>query len=299
MNETSVPAPETPKSSSVSAAGIAAITLGAALICGNVYLLNRADTLESQLKDLRGNVKSEMLTIQQDSANRTKEQSALLASLREQIDQTGASSNQAAHKAANQANLAAKRYADQLAKKLADQTQEAQEKQEKLTAQLGEIQKASSQTDEKVSGIATDVTGVKSEVSQTKNELDKTINDLRSVRGDMGVQSGLIATNGKELAALRALGERSYVEFQLTKSKAPQKVGDIAMQLKKFDAKRNRYTIELVADDKHVEKKDRSINEPVQFYMAKARIPYEIVVNEVRNDRIVGYLAAPKVKEMR
>ena len=91
----------------------------------------------------------------------------------------------------------------------------------------------------------------------------------------------------------------NYFEFQLTKTKAPQKIGDVAVQVKRMDTKRNRYTIELIADDKKVEKKDRSVNEPVQFYMAKARIPYEIVVNEVRNDRIVGYLATPKVREMR
>jgi hypothetical protein len=299
MNTSSVPTSEPPKSNSFSIGGIAAVTLGAILTFGNVHLLNRADKTDEQIKELRGAIKTEMLNLQQDSATRAKEQSSLLAELRDQIDQTGVKST----KAASQVNLMAKRYADQLAKKLSAQEKEAQEQQqalqEKMSAQFGEIRQASSQTEEKVSGIATDVTSVKSEVAQTKSDLDKAVNDLHSVRGDMGVQSGLIATNAKELATLKALGERSYFEFQLTKTKAPQKVGDVAVQLKKSDTKRNRYTIELVADDKHVEKKDRSINEPVQFYMAKARIPYEIVVNEVKNDRIIGYLAAPKIHEMR
>ena len=56
-------------------------------------------------------------------------------------------------------------------------------------------------------------------------------------------------------------------------------MGDISVQLKKTDTKRNRYTIELLADDKKTEKKDKSINEPVQFYTSKARQPYELVVN--------------------
>jgi hypothetical protein len=115
----------------------------------------------------------------------------------------------------------------------------------------------------------------------------------------LGVQSGLIATNGKELAALKALGERNYFEFNLTKTKEPRKVGDITVLLKKTDPKKNKYTIELVADDKKYEKKDKNLNEPVQFYVAKARQPYEIVVNEVKKYQIVGYLTTPKVQSAR
>ena len=71
------------------------------------------------------------------------------------------------------------------------------------------------------------------------------------------------------------------------------------LTLKKTDQKKNKFTIELVADDKRVEKKDKSINEPLQFYTSKARQPYEIVVNEVGKDIIVGYLATPKVQNVR
>jgi hypothetical protein len=53
--------------------------------------------------------------------------------------------------------------------------------------------------------------------------------------------------------------------------------------------------VEVWADDKKTEKKDKGINEPVQFYTSKARIPYEIVINQVKKDQIVGYLATPKV----
>ena len=60
------------------------------------------------------------------------------------------------------------------------------------------------------------------------------------------------------------------------------------------DAKRSRYTLEVLADDKRVEKKDKTINEPVQVYVAGNRQPYEIVINQVKKDQIVGYLATPK-----
>jgi len=136
---------------------------------------------------------------------------------------------------------------------------------------------------------------VKTDAAATRSELEKTIADLKSTRGDLGVQSGLIATNGKELAALRSLGERQYTEFRLSKEKSPTKVGDVQMRLKSADMKKNRYTIELIADDKLVEKKDKTINEPVQVYVAGNRQPYEIVINQVKKDAVVGYLSTPKV----
>jgi hypothetical protein len=133
----------------------------------------------------------------------------------------------------------------------------------------------------------------------TKSEVEKTAGELKRVTGDLGVMSGLIATNAKELAALKELGERNYFEFSVAKSKSPQRVGGVRLPLKKADLKQNRYTIELYADDKRVEKRDRHINEPVQFYVSQSRLPYEIVVNEVKKDQIVGYLATPKVQMAR
>jgi hypothetical protein len=138
---------------------------------------------------------------------------------------------------------------------------------------------------------------VKSDVASTKSGLERVTADLHRTTGDMGVMSGLIATNSKELAALREIGERDYLEFRIAKAKDLTRVGDVSVRLKKADAKRNRFSMELVADDKRVEKKDRNVNEPVQFYvLSKARQPYELVVNEVRKDEIVGYLAVPKLK---
>ena len=133
----------------------------------------------------------------------------------------------------------------------------------------------------------------------TQAELQKTVADLKKVTGDLGVQSGYIATNGKELAALKRLGERNIIEFNLGKSKQPQRVGDITLLLKKTDPKKNRYTVEVQADDKITEKRDKNINEPVQFYVQKAKQPYELVVNSVGKDLIVGYLATPKEQATR
>jgi len=171
---------------------------------------------------------------------------------------------------------------------------------EELANNLDQVKKDSESTisamKEEVGGVKTDVATTRSEVATTRNDLDKTISDLRRASGDMGVMSGLIATNASELDALKKLGEREYFEFTLTKSAATQKIGGVQLALKKADVKRNRFTMDVLADDRKVEKKDKGVNEPVQFYTSQARIPYEVVVNHVSKDKVTGYLSVPKVK---
>ena len=169
--------------------------------------------------------------------------------------------------------------------------QEQAQTTEKINTDISTVKDAANA---KIAEVSTDVGNVKTQVTSTQDELHKTISQLSKVQGDLGVTSGYVATNGKELAALKRLGERNYFEFHISKSKEPQKVGDIQVTLKKTDPKRNKFTLTVLADDKTIEKKDRTALEPVQFYVQKARQPYEIVVNDVRKDQISGYLATPK-----
>ena len=104
----------------------------------------------------------------------------------------------------------------------------------------------------------------------------------------------MIATNGEELDALKRLGERNYYEFNLGRTKKPQRVGPVSIKLSGTDRKRNRYSIELWADDKRIVKRRKTLLEPVQFYVEGTRIPYELVVNKIDNGVIAGYLATPK-----
>jgi DNA repair exonuclease SbcCD ATPase subunit len=186
-----------------------------------------------------------------------------------------------------------------LEKQLEDAKSRHQAALTEVGGELRELKQVASKTEGAVGSLAGEVDGVKVEVGKTRQELEKTIQDLKSVQGDLGVQSGLIATNSQELDALRQLGERNYFEFNLTKTKQPQRVGSITVKLKKTDTKSNKYTIELWADDRRIEKKDKTLLEPVQFYVEGSRIPYEIVVNKLEKDRIVGYLAAPKTDQRR
>jgi len=186
--------------------------------------------------------------------------------------------------------------AEQLTRKI----QEEQAKvQQQVSSEISEVKQSASAANAKIADVSTDVGGVKSQVTATQEELQKTISDLKSARGDLGVQSGLIATNASELQALRRLGERNYFEFKLGKTKSPQRVGDVTLMLRKTDPKKNKFTVDVMADDKLTEKKDKNLNEPVQFYTSKAKQPYELVVNSISKDLIVGYLATPKEQATR
>ena len=152
---------------------------------------------------------------------------------------------------------------------------------------------------ENVDGVKANVETVKTTVATAQSDIEATRSDLKRAMGDMGVMSGLIATNSKDLDHLRALGERNYFEFDITKDQKAKKVGDLTLTLKKSDPKRSRFTLDVLADDRHLEKKDKTINEPVQLYVSGNMQPYEIVVNQVTKDHITGYLATPKVKMAR
>jgi hypothetical protein len=182
-------------------------------------------------------------------------------------------------------------------KKELDQTRSQQ--QAALTEVGGELTELRQKTDTAVGSLSGRVEGVQTEVQKNREEIERTIKELTSVKGDLGVQSGLIATNAKEVDALRQLGERNYFEFDLGKTKQPQRIGPVSIRLRGANEKRNRFTIELWADDKRIEKKDKTLLEPVQFYVQGSRMPYELVVNQLTKDHIVGYISTPKVEQRR
>jgi cell division protein FtsB len=164
---------------------------------------------------------------------------------------------------------------------------------QKLTAQLGQVQKES---EEKIGAVATEVGGAKKDIEATKSDLEATKGKLERSLGDMNVMSGLIAHNRDDLEDLKRRGDRNYYEFTIQKSKNAQRVGPVQMSLNKTDPKKAKYTITVIADDKTIEKRDKTSGEPVQFYVkGSARMaPYEIVVFDVGKNQINGYLATPK-----
>ena len=263
-----------------------------ALLGANVYLFTQLDKTKNDVKALQSSLKTEIQEVQQTAAVSTRASKQYVSELKDDLE----AARRAQAMAVGQAKLDAEKKVQELEKTLKQETKAVEGA---LTSKISEVKEQTAAVNSKVGEVSTEVGAVKTEVASTKTELEKTIGDLKRVRGDLGEQSGLVATNGKELQALKALGERNYFEFRLPKAKMPQKVGDVLLTLKKSDLKKNKFTIELIADDKKVEKKDKSINEPLQFYTSKARQPYEIVINEVGKDLIVGYLATPKVQNAR
>lgn len=268
---------------------VLAVGLVASLGVGAYQHMNLVNT-RMQTAALEREVAALRQTLNSSDLNVTQSLSALRAELDSTRKESLSSTEQAKETARRQAEAIAARVTNKL-------SQQQNEHQKVLADELDQIKSRTEQATARLTDITTEVGTVRTDVASTRSDLDKTVAELHRTTGDLGVLSGLIATNGKELSALRELGEREYYEFTLSKTSAPQRVGDILVQLKKSDPKRNRFTMEIVADDKKVEKKDRNINEPVQFYVvSKARQPYELVVNEVRKDQVIGYLASPKVK---
>lgn len=144
-----------------------------------------------------------------------------------------------------------------------------------------------------VSGVKTDVGGVKTDLGNTKTELQNAVAQMQKMQGDMGVQSGLIATNAKELDVLKHLGDRNYYEFTLDKGHR-QAVSTVGLELKKADPKHSRFTLIVYSDDKKIEKKNRNLDEPIQFYTGRNHLLYELVVNSITKNRVQGYVATPK-----
>ena len=142
---------------------------------------------------------------------------------------------------------------------------------------------------EDVNKLSGDVSGVKNDLDEAKGKLDR-------ATGDMGVMSGLIARNHDDLDELKRRGDRNYFEFTIQRAKTPQHVGPVAIALNKTDQKKSKYTITVLADDKSIEKKDRTAGEPVQFYVKGTgrNSPFEIVVFDVNKNQITGYLSTPK-----
>jgi hypothetical protein len=257
--------------------------LGLALaLAGNIYQFSRSARLSN---DMAANTRSTQLEIRKlaDSAGAALQlDQQRFDELKDQLDTSAAAT-------LRQARSEVKRSSSQLTQSLSQAHQD-------VVNQLSDLKQ---ETSAKLDDTSSKLNDASAKLDEVSGGLDKTGSDVKQVAGDLGVVSGRVATNAQELAALRELGERNYFEFDLSKTDQPQKVGDIRLVLRRSDPKHNRYTLQVLADDKTVEKRDKTINEPVQLYVSGNQQPYEIVVNEVKKNEVVGYLATPKVKAQR
>jgi hypothetical protein len=194
---------------------------------------------------------------------------------------------------------------DELGKSLGlTQRQLDQRAQQLITREQADsrrLESAQKETAQQVSAVSSDLTNVKTDVGGVKTDLGKTQTDLAgavaqltSMKGDLSDHSSLIARNHDELELLKHKGDRNYYEFSLTKGQK-KPVGTVSLELKKADLKKSRFTLVVYADDRSYEKKDRNVDEPLQFYSGKDPALYEIVVNAIGSkNQVSGYLSTPK-----
>ena len=172
---------------------------------------------------------------------------------------------------------------------------ELQKQEQQAEQQIQQSQQQLSSVSTDLGGVKTDLSGAKGDITATRTDLDATKKKLESTIGDLGQQSGLIAHTRDDLEVLKHKGDRNIYEFTLAKStKHPTPVGTVSLELKKVDAKRGKFTLNVIADDRTIEKKDKTVAEPLQFYTGRDHLLYEVVVFSAAKNSISGYLSTPK-----
>jgi chromosome segregation ATPase len=172
-----------------------------------------------------------------------------------------------------------------------------QSQQERMAAKLAAEQQATKRqvadVNSEVSGVKSELGGAQSDIASTRTDLASTNAKLETAMGDLNLHSGLIAKNHDDLEYLKHKGDRNYYEFTL-KKKERRPISTVSLELKKTDPKRSRFTLDVYSDDHTLEKKDRTLGEPMQFYTGRDRQLYEVVVFDMTKDEISGYLSTPK-----
>src|SRR5947208_1840568 len=252
----------------------AILVLGLIAIGGLAFGWNASNKLDSTKQDVATQLKTTQTAIDQD-----------MSSLKDRLAQTEKTNTDlqgdlkvvTGKLKITQGQL---KKARQEASKLNDATTE------KLTALDTSVHSelATKATSDDVKTVDTKVVGV-------KTDLDATREDLKMARSEMGT---LIARNHDEIDQLRRLGERDYVEFTIVGRNKPQKVGNVTVELKGVNEKRNQFSAAVTIEDKQFEKKNRAMNEPIFFYLSGTHIPEEIVINKVGRNTVSGYLSIPK-----
>ena len=163
---------------------------------------------------------------------------------------------------------------------------------QEAVSKLAVVQEVQKDADAKLGNVSNDVTVVKGDLASARRDFARDLSDVKTTLNDG------IARNAAELALLRKKGERDYLDLDIRRDPktAFQRIGDIQISVTKTDPKRQKYSVMILADDNHLEKRDRTVNEPVQFMVGHDQLRYEMVINAVNKDRIQGYLSTPKDK---
>lgn len=255
---------------------IAIVVVLALLVIGQIYNLAQVSSLrrslESQRATLQRNTQlSEQLSTQ--AAARESSHAQQLEALRAELE--------TASKRTGSTGRELRRARDMVDRLQAEQKQQGEQLKQEIALKADQQQ---------VGVLSESVTATRTDLDGTKKTLDATRNELGMMRSELGT---LIARNHDEIEALRKMGERDYLEFVLDRNQ-PQRIAGVGLTLKKTNVKRQRFNLVLLADDMQIEKKDRTVNEPIFFYVGGSKKVYELVVNKVQSTQVRGYISTPK-----
>jgi chromosome segregation ATPase len=270
------------------------VIICAVAILGLGYgLYSTRSTFEHRITDLEASLDAtthelaEFRTTSQGQANElVTNVNALTKRVGVTSDDLRKASQQMAQRIKQQQDLAEQKLASELASKASSTDVDT------LRESASKLAESQQEANTKLGSVSNDVSGMKEDLAAVRRDFSRELTDVKTVLSDG------IARNATELAQLRQKGEREYIEFDIRKNQKPpfEHVGDIQIALTKADVKRHKYSIMIQADDNRLEKKDRTVNEPLQFLVGRDQLRYELVINSVTKDEIRGYLSTPKNK---
>jgi hypothetical protein len=220
--------------------------------------------------------------------------SSKVSDLKSDLDSAVGSTQAEFKKTAAQLQAEGKKNKEELSHAISSKADSSQV-DEQVRAAKAEAESKIGQVSSEVGGVRSDVGTVKADLATTRRDLEGTQRQLLDVRDTL---SAAVAKNSTELGQLRLKGERDYVEFTIPDKKSPIKVEDIRLLLTNTDPKKGKFNLKILVDDNQLEKKDRLINEPVQFLVGQNHVRYEIVINWVQKNKVGGYLSIPKDKAL-
>jgi len=278
-----------PSSSSPARKTAAFVVFLITLLVGNVYLYSKIKRSEVDAYTLQQKLEDKLAKLEKNSSYH-------LGNAQQEMQQLRSDLDEARTEAAKRAKAEARRYTDRLSKNVASHQRT---NQEALMGEIRGVQEMVVGTGAQVEAVEGKITSVKDEIAETKSRLDSTDSVLNLTKDELQVMSEWVSSNSSEIGQLRDFNERTYLTFRLPKSGKMYKIGGVLMRLRKTEPKRHRFSIELLADDRKMVKKDHYVNEPLQFYIGDLKKPYEIVMTSVKKDQVMGFLATPKIQMAR
>ena len=262
----------------------AGVTVLLCLLAGNFYLYSRVNRAEVDAHTLKQTLEENLARVENKSTFHLNNAQREIEDLRESLEH-------ARSEASKKAKSEARRQSDRLGKNFAAQQRTAKEA---VMSEMRTLGDKMVETAGKVEGIEGELGGVKDELAGAVERLESADQVLKDTKAHIRSIGDWVAGNASEIDKLREKGNRQFVRFQLSRSEEMRRVGDVRMRLRKTDPKRNKYTMEILVDDKKMVKKGQYANEPVEFYVADCAEPYQLVMTAVKKDHVMGFLSRPK-----